>query len=137
MIRRFWRWLLSKFLKPKVELRLPELTDKELKDAIDANKRHFPSPEEMEGKEVFLDPGRHAPGYQPQWGATIYPGSEVMKPYVGSADEEADAQKRLKPGAGYTPVKMGNKTCPNCHGWGNFGSEAFQCPLCNGAGTIK
>lgn len=74
-----------------------------------------------------LDPGRHEPGYDARTGATIYPDSVTLVPYIGSAQEEEDAAKPkmpLPPGK----KRFGPYTCETCFGWGG------ECPVCKGKG---
>lgn len=104
-----------------------------------------PTPEEVAANPVFQDPGakEQGPGYQPQWGATIYADSEVMTPYIGSAQEEKDHIIESKLAARDARKKTG-ATCPKCFGWGTPetfhvpGLEALEpeCTECGGTGSI-
>lgn len=72
-----------------------------------------------------MDPGRHEPGYDERSGATIYPDSEVLTPYIGSAQEAEDAAKQVDPRKS-RKKQFGKYTCTTCHGWG--------CARCGGKG---
>lgn len=72
-----------------------------------------------------LDPGQHEPGYDARTGATIYPDSEVLTPYIGSAQEVEDAAKPIDPRKS-KKKKFGKYTCTTCYGWG--------CARCGGKG---
>lgn len=74
-----------------------------------------------------MDPGRNEPGYDAKTGATIYADSEVLTPYIGSAEEEEDAAKPIDPRKS-KKKQFGKYTCTTCYGWG--------CARCGGKGWI-
>jgi hypothetical protein len=93
-----------------------------------------------------LDPGQRYEDYPLEegarydtWsGAIIYKDSEVIKPYIGSEEEERDAEraripKPPKSKEGEWPMT----TCPTCFGAKrlNFGLGS-TCPDCKGEGAI-
>jgi hypothetical protein len=71
-------------------------------------------------------------------GAIIYKDSEVIKPYIGSEEEERDAERARIP----KPPKSNEgewprTTCPTCFGAKrlNFGLGS-TCPNCKGEGSV-
>lgn len=74
-----------------------------------------------------VDPGRHEPGYDARTGTTIHPDAEVLTPYIGSEQEEAEAAKPILPRKSQKK-KFGPYTCTTCLGWG--------CERCRGKGWV-
>lgn len=114
--------------------------DQKIKEGLADPKmrRHFVNPEHakmmpwLEG----LDPERFTPGYQPEFGTTVYPDSEVIRPYIGSNQEQEDAERGVMPRALPPPQSPHDKmTCCTCFGVGTVG--AFQCPACDGVGRVE
>lgn len=94
------------------------------------------SPEELEAHPAFQAPGDLRPGeYRSKSGAVIYPDSEVMTSYIGSAQEELDAREAARlarfPRA---PKATGPTTCDQCLGWGWIGNR--KCERCKGKGSL-
>jgi len=93
-----------------------------------------------------LDPGERYEDYPleegaryDRWsGAIIYKDSEVITPYIGSEQEEIDAERARIP----KPPKSNEgewptSGCPTCIGHGrlNFGTGS-TCPQCKGSGSV-
>jgi hypothetical protein len=93
-----------------------------------------------------LDPGERYESYPLEegarydtWsGAIIYKDSEVIKPYIGSEEEERDAERARIP----KPPKSNEgewptSGCGTCFGHGrlNFG-VGKECPDCKGKGSV-
>lgn len=96
------------------------------------------SPEEIEAHPAFQPPGDLRPGeYRSKSGAVIYPDSEVMTSYIGSAQEELDAKEAARkarfPGA---VKKTGAGACDRCFGWGFMADPDHKCTKCKGRGSV-
>lgn len=101
-------------------------------------RKHFVNPEHEKQFPWLrdLDPERFTPGYRAEFGTTVYPDSEVIRPYIGSQQEQEDADRGVMPRALPPPKsEYDMMTCCTCFGVGTVG--AFECPACDGVGRVE
>jgi DNA-directed RNA polymerase subunit F len=124
----------SEVIKPYIGSEEEELTPTEAETLERMKKMRNLDPNERY-EDYPLEEGAR---YDKWSGAIIYKDSEVIKPYIGSEEEERDAERARIP----KPPKSNEgewprSGCPTCFGHGqlNFGLGK-TCPDCKGSGSV-